>query len=159
LSLAETSAHKTRTGSAAVIWQVVAVLVVLPSLGRGSAACGVAAGSGTIGSVHRASCACGFQVEVTVGGAKRTHLERASFPFYCEQCGLIGPNTAEDPIVCPSCRSAKVRQYGAPPVSIIAGKTGPVLEWASFEAFATENFCPACKHMTLVFGRARRFFS
>lgn len=96
-----------------------------------------------MGSMHRASCTCGFHTDVTVGGAMSDFLENAPFPFYCERCGLVEANTAQRPIVCPTCGRTDIHQYGEPPVSAVRTNASPVLQNFSFEAFSTKNLCPA----------------
>jgi hypothetical protein len=39
-----------------------------------------------VGSVHEATCECGFRTDVTVGGGMADFTENAPFPFYCERC-------------------------------------------------------------------------
>jgi RNA polymerase subunit RPABC4/transcription elongation factor Spt4 len=75
----------------------------------------------------------------------------APFPFYCERCGLVCANTAKKPIVCPTCASKTVHQYGRPPISVIDPNAHVVLQDFAFTAYAKDNLCPACKNMTLVF--------
>ena len=41
------------------------------------------------------------------------------FPFYCKSCGLVLANTAKKPIVCPTCASNDIHQYGSPPISVV----------------------------------------
>lgn len=111
-----------------------------------------------MGSIHRASCGCGFETEVTVGGGMRDFREKAPFPFYCERCGLVSINAASEPRVCPTCRSAEVHQYRKPPVSEVDPAAYPVVQHFSFKANASGNLCPACKQMTLVFHWASLLF-
>ena len=73
------------------------------------------------------------------------------FPFYCKSCGLVLANTAKKPIVCPTCASNDIHQYGSPPISVVDPYAHPVLQTFSYKAYAKGNLCPACKHMTLVF--------
>jgi len=107
-----------------------------------------------MGSVHMASCECGFRTSVRVGGGMRSFQTNAPFPFYCKRCGLVGANTAMKPVVCPTCASSDIQQYGKPPISVIDPHAHAVLQNFSFEAFAEGNLCPACKKMTLVFDAA-----
>lgn len=88
-----------------------------------------------------------------------TFLKDSPFPFYCERCGLVEANTALNVPVCPSSGAHRSCSTAAPPVSVLHPNERPVLEgpW-SFGACATENLCPACKKMTLVFHEPSVFF-
>jgi hypothetical protein len=111
-----------------------------------------------MGSIHETSCECGFRADVTVGGGMSDFWTNAPFPFYCKRCGLIGANTAKKPIVCPTCASSDIHQYGKPPISVIDPSAHPVRQNSSFMAHANGNLCPACKKMTLVFDAAKLMF-
>lgn len=128
-----------------------------------------------MGSVHTATCECGFASDVTVGGGRRTFLEQSKFPFYCQRCGLVGVNVAKlsDKVVstaCPQCESDGATQYGVRPVSVhdmrwkprwfweIWKKDEPpppdsVLSWGGRGATEAGHRCPACRKMTLKFSR------
>ena len=49
-----------------------------------------------MGSFHKASCSCGFETSVVVGGNRETFMQESTFPFYCEKDGLISVNFRED---------------------------------------------------------------
>lgn len=72
---------------------------------------------------HQATCHCGFNTQITVGGTMSNFLEDSRFPFYCEHCGLVEVNTALTTAVCPNCGSAGIAQYGRPPVSVFHAST------------------------------------
>lgn len=110
-----------------------------------------------MGSVHKATCDCGFQVDIAVGGTMAGYRRHAAFPFHCGRCGLVGANTVPAVPRCPRCRSAEIQPYGRPPVSLDSG-AGTVLGWGAFSARATGNLCPNCQKMTLVFHRAHIMF-
>jgi hypothetical protein len=111
-----------------------------------------------MGSIHEASCECGFRADITVGGGMSDFTTNSPFPFYCRRCGLISANTANPPIVCPTCSSIDIHQYGKPPISLVDPKAHAVLQDFAFEAYANGNLCPACKKMTLVFDVASVMF-
>jgi Zn finger protein HypA/HybF involved in hydrogenase expression len=102
-------------------------------------------------AMHKATCECGYLTEITVGGNMSTQLQDSRFPFYCKHCGLVEVNTALTSPVCPNCGTADIAQYGRPPVSVVHSHKYPVLQNSSFEAGATENLCPRCQEMTLIF--------
>lgn len=105
-----------------------------------------------MGSIHKASCVCGYEIDVTVGGDMSSYLENEPFPYYCKSCGLVEANTALKNPVCPSCKSTDIHQYGRPPISSIPQtKNWPALQNFNFSADREGNLCPACKAMTLVF--------
>ncbi len=73
-----------------------------------------------MGTAHTAHCICGFKTELTVGGTSRAH--NATFPFYCDTCGLVSVNTdmvdQGELAKCPVCDGTDVHQYGKAPASI-----------------------------------------
>ena len=119
-----------------------------------------------MGSIHEASCECGFQKEVTVGGGRHSFRDKSSFPFYCTHCGMVNVNVAQlaDGITetsCPTCGAAGAVQYGVPPVSMHdtrpklvnfrVRKKQAALQWWKREASESGHLCPACHKMTLKF--------
>jgi predicted Zn-ribbon and HTH transcriptional regulator len=106
-----------------------------------------------MGSIHEVSCDCGYHGEVTVGGGRSDFRTNAPFPYYCKRCGLVEANTAKNPVVCPTCSSEDIHQYGKPPVSTEIPGVYAAFEHFSLKAYEKGNLCPACKKMTLVFDR------
>lgn len=118
-----------------------------------------------MGSIHEASCECGFKTDVTVGGGR--YGSKSYFPFYCPTCGLVEVNTTplkrdSSLATCPHCNTAGIVQYGAPPVSLYDMRPGKAwqfwrekpqaaLQWGSREAAENGHLCPACQKMTLTF--------
>lgn len=104
-----------------------------------------------MGSIKNASCPCGFQKSVVVGGSMARFREESYFPYYCATCGLVDVNIAkEDLIACPECQSQSITQYGKPPIS------GELQERGNFNCYNYKapykgNLCPECKQMTLDF--------
>lgn len=89
-----------------------------------------------MGSAHRAHCGCGFETEVTVGGTRASFLEQASFPFYCDRCGIVEVNIANlkpgDAPYCPECSNPEVHQYGKHPASVPVSPPPPPSFGSSF---------------------------
>ena len=128
-----------------------------------------------MGSVYRAFCGCGFSAQVTVGGTRQHFLEDSSFPFFCQDCGLVGVNIAElddktSSTVCPCCGARACTQYGVPPVSLYDLRRKPwwrrlgsnkmqaptdqaKIAWGRREATLKGHVCPACREMSLEFSR------
>lgn len=128
-----------------------------------------------MGSVHTASCECGFTADVTIGGDRMTFLQESYYPFYCQSCGLVEVNVAPlardcTETVCPHCHAAGATQYGVPPVSLHDMRRTPdkakgrfwkkqkpqtrpqaALQCWSREASESGHLCPACHKMTLKF--------
>lgn len=111
-----------------------------------------------MGGIHDAHCECGFRTEVEVGGGQMDFQTNSPFPFYCTYCGLVSVNTARRPYACSGCGASEVTAYGNPPISTVPEKGMPVLMSFSYEAYAKDNLCPACKKMTLVFDHAKLMF-
>ena len=61
-----------------------------------------------MGLLIQAKCSCGFTQNVSVGGGMATYREKATFPFYCANCGLVGVNIAKGRTISPTCDSVEV---------------------------------------------------
>lgn len=127
-------------------------------------------------SVHQASCPCGYNEIITIGGTRAGRHELTTFPYYCQQCGLVSANIADvvglkistnfrekwgdffELPSCPECGNKNIDQYGVPPASSAPSVDElVVLQVFHFKAYRTGNLCPACKQMTLVFMSAHIF--
>lgn len=110
-----------------------------------------------MGSKHTASCECGFSTEVSVGGSRSSFTTHSYFPFLCKQCGIVSVNVAKENIVCPTCQSEDVEQYGVEGASDLKLKQSnpyPRLQNYDREAFQNGHKCPQCKKFTLTFSTA-----
>ena len=125
-----------------------------------------------MGAEHKATCKCGFEKTIHVGGMMSGIQEDSRFPFYCQRCGLVEANIAKfrgksiaEPLsikqdeaqstpTCPHCGNAHIDQYGKPPASVPTKKQTKTLQAWGFHANGEGNLCPACKNMTLVFHHA-----
>jgi len=129
-----------------------------------------------MGSVHNASCPCGYTDEVTIGGGRLNFHEESAFPFYCSDCGLVEVNVAKlsyhcTEATCPGCGKENITRYGIPPVSLHDLRPPPAkkfwqfwkkkwtrshraaLQWGPLEATESDHLCPSCNNMTLNFDR------
>ena len=123
-------------------------------------------------SVHKAICPCGYNVNIGVGGTMSNYRDYSTFPFYCQQCGLVSANIAawigqkipaasstglgKDSNLpnCPKCGNKNIDQYGVPPASTPPGESRVAMQAWNFKTYTNGNLCPACKQMTLVFRSA-----
>jgi len=115
-----------------------------------------------MGSLHKASCDCGFETEVDVGGSRQSFATNSTFPHYCESCGVVDVNVKLDKISCPKCHSENIHQYGSEKASdlkLIQTNTYPILQNFNRKAFQNGNLCPKCKNFTLVFHSSRVRYS
>ncbi len=103
-------------------------------------------------TTFRVQCDCGFRRLASVGGTRENYLVESYFPFYCETCGLVDVNVRAKEIFCPDCNSKNVKQYGKPPISLEGENSSAVRDF-EYSAPHKGNLCPACKKMTLEFGR------
>jgi hypothetical protein len=71
-----------------------------------------------MGSIHGTRCKCGRESSVTIGGGMRDFKQDSRFPFYCKNCGLVSVNVQDKNLICPSCESSEIHEYGKPPISI-----------------------------------------
>ena len=109
-----------------------------------------------MGSIHTASCKCGYEKEVTIGGSMSDFNTVSYFPHYCQNCGLIEVNIAigrRGKRACPICKNPKIQEYGHGKVSTLIKRGELALQWWEYKANEHGNLCPACKKMTLVFDR------
>ena len=111
-------------------------------------------------SVYVAECECGFKRSVSVGGTRATFRTICDFPFFCEKCGLVSVNTCDVNIVCPSCKSTQVTQYGRDPVSLTWNEEhfSSGIQAFTYRAPRDGNLCPACKKHSLVFSGPTAIF-
>lgn len=128
-----------------------------------------------MGSIHKASCKCGFEASVRVGGTRSSFLESSYFPFFCENCGLVSINIAPlkdgcSRVKCPECKKLKAYQYGKVPASRLSSnflakwflwlwrpasepKVSIAFEWGNRKAAEHGNICPSCRQYSLTFQR------
>ena len=104
-----------------------------------------------MGSVKKVVCPCGFQSAVKVGGGMRNFRENSTFPFYCENCGLVEVNVTKEELNCPNCNSLDVKQYGIPPISEVLTSNRGFISWGGYQADSKGHKCPACKNKTMEF--------
>jgi RNA polymerase subunit RPABC4/transcription elongation factor Spt4 len=103
-----------------------------------------------MGRIQAAKCRCGYRTSVTTGGSMREFRQRSYFPFYCKDCGIVDVNIQEKDLVCPSCKSSDIKEYGKPPISIESTEF-PYVQCFNYGAPQEGNLCPKCKEMTLEF--------
>lgn len=111
-----------------------------------------------MGSIHKFSCKCGFEEDVTIGGGMRNFNQQSFFPHYCENCGLVEVNIAKDPgyqPACPKCMNPNIPEYGShelqDPVNTDSdGTNHSVRLWGDYGMQEKGNLCPVCKHFTLL---------
>lgn len=105
--------------------------------------------------------------------------EHSTFPFWCDQCGLVSVNIATRPLTCPGCSSHEVVPYGhvthreplqrtrwerwfgtKRKLTRTTFEVSPVTEregdWevaSHFDRGLTKRWhrCPACREMTMEF--------
>lgn len=110
-----------------------------------------------MGDSRRAICKCGFSQSVRVGGNQTTFHEDSSFPFLCDQCGIVDINIAKVERICPFCASPQIVQYGLAPASL-SWEGFPHLQWGECKAHSEGNLCPQCRQYSLIFKSPDFFF-
>jgi hypothetical protein len=109
-----------------------------------------------VGSTHRATCICGYETVVTVGGGRATFREVSYFPHYCRDCGLVEANIADasGPVAtCPKCKRRDASAYGSTEVSMPTTNAQVAFTWGDYQVMERGNLCPECWCMTLIFHR------
>jgi RNA polymerase subunit RPABC4/transcription elongation factor Spt4 len=101
-------------------------------------------------SEYIANCECGFRKKFKVGGQMSTFKKFSECPFYCQSCGLVSVNVANEDLSCPICSSNTVIQYGDGKVSTPT-KFNQSLQWGNFHCGVKEHKCPSCHEFKMKF--------
>lgn len=119
-----------------------------------------------MGSEVIATCQCGVNASILIGGGMETHETICYFPCLCERChAVVQVNLLDKRKRCPQCKTTKVIPYDDPRLSMNLVKTpksslftGAVGEWNAKEILGRDlslpekNYrCPQCGQMTLCF--------
>jgi hypothetical protein len=110
-----------------------------------------------MGSIHKVSCKCGFEEDVTIGGGMKIFNQYSLFPHYCKNCGLVQVNIAENPgyqPACPKCMNPNIPEYGShelqdPGTTDSDGANQSVRLWGDYGMQGKGNLCPVCKDFSL----------
>jgi predicted Zn-ribbon and HTH transcriptional regulator len=108
-----------------------------------------------------ASCTCGFNQQVRVGGTRASFQTHSYFPYLCEKCGVVDVNVAAPNLVCPKCKSDQIDQYGQGKVSDPSlNKSNPYPRLQDFDRKALQDGhkCPKCGTFNLSFSAARMHY-
>lgn len=100
-------------------------------------------------NIYKASCNCGFKRSVRTGGTRETFQTVSYFPFYCKKCGFTVVNIAIPHDLCPDCKSAEIKPYGNPSISL-DNKFQSISSYL-YSAPKEGNLCPKCGKFSLVF--------
>lgn len=119
-----------------------------------------------MGSQVHATCHCGVDATIRVGGGMESFDTTCYFPCLCERCrAVVQVNLLAKPERCPKCKSTKVTPYDDPSLtegridrSTLGHFSGVVGEWNAHEKLGRklclpeETYrCPQCSQMTLRF--------
>ena len=114
-----------------------------------------------MGSIIRAECRCGVDVQTAVGGGMMNFRTTCYFPCYCESCrSLQEVNILLAALRCPSCAHSPVVPYDDPALLVLPGQN-IIEKWSvarpngSKGAILTDGHyrCPRCGEGTLKFRR------
>jgi len=111
-----------------------------------------------MGSEVIATCQCGLNTSIMIGGGMFNFMTKCYFPCICERCHAVVPvNLLAKRKRCPQCRTTKVIPYDNPTLSDSQGQC-IVANWDMEEELGRElkltdaNYrCPKCGQMTLHF--------
>jgi len=111
-----------------------------------------------MGSEVRATCECGLDTRILIGGGMENFISTCYFPCLCEACHDIVPvNLIAKRKRCPKCRGTKLIPYDDLRLSGLPGER-TVAEWNVREQLGGElrltdgsYKCPKCHELTLRF--------
>lgn len=111
-----------------------------------------------MGSQVTATCQCGVDASIMIGGGMGNFMTTCYFPCLCEHCRtVVQVNLLAKQKRCPQCKTTKVTPYDDPTLSECAGER-TVASWYIEEQLGRElklmdgNYrCPQCGCMTLRF--------
>ncbi len=71
-----------------------------------------------MGSEVIATCQCGVNTSIRIGGGMYNHMTTCYFPCLCEQCHtVVQVNLLSEPMQCPQCNAGAVIPYDDPTLS------------------------------------------
>jgi len=111
-----------------------------------------------MGSQVTATCQCGMDTSIMIGGGMRNFMTTCYFPCLCEHCRtVVQVNLLAKQKRCPQCKTTNVIPYDDPTLSESAGGR-TVASWNIQEQLGRKlnltdgNYrCPQCDQMTLRF--------
>jgi hypothetical protein len=114
-----------------------------------------------MGATVTATCSCGVELTIPIGGGMQTFTHLCSFPCLCPRCKIITTvNLLDARHRCPKCRSTKLIPYDDPSLSDGTGSQ-VIASWNMAEQLGRElvltdshYHCPQCGQMTLRFRSA-----
>jgi hypothetical protein len=119
----------------------------------------------SMGSEVIATCQCGLNTNIMLGGGMNNHLTINYFPCLCDRChAVVQVNILGKSMQCPQCKTASVIPYDDPTLSVCRekppiAKWEQLLRWLGIRKERPEqwkltdgNFkCPQCGKMSLHF--------
>lgn len=111
-----------------------------------------------MGSMINASCECGYEKNMSLGGGMMNFNTRCNFPFYCEGCNILfEDNIFNEKIICPNCHKGDIYSYDtAKACGSVGEKT--VFDWnvgneIGRKLLLTDGdyICPSCHKFSLRF--------
>jgi Zn finger protein HypA/HybF involved in hydrogenase expression len=111
-----------------------------------------------MGTSVTATCPCGKNTEIMIGGGMNNFTKTCYFPCFCGNChAVVQANLLDEQIKCPHCKTNKIIPYDDPK---LAGKAGKniVESWNVEKQLGRKLIltdgkyrCPHCDQITLRF--------
>ncbi|NRB58315.1 MAG: hypothetical protein HRU50_00065 [Winogradskyella sp.] len=104
-----------------------------------------------MGSVIKATCGCGYEKDITVGGGRLNFKTTQYFPHYCKTCQeVVSGNLLKEEKLCASCETKDKIPYNNKDLIL---KKGNGIVFKSFENIITDGLykCPCTKCDNLKF--------
>ncbi len=109
-----------------------------------------------MGSIIHASCQCGYEKTMFLGGGMANFTTYCGFPCFCEKCRLLFDANLFVRVRCPECGQAAAIPYDDSRICLRRGDI--VFSWNVSDQFDREliltdgdYLCPKCEGYTLTF--------
>jgi hypothetical protein len=110
-----------------------------------------------MGSIVKALCGCGYEMEMYPGGGMRNFTTHCNFPFFCPHCAIMFEgNLFNKRIACPKCKAINGIPYDSNRICSRRGRR--VYEWGFGDDTGRrpdltdgDYLCPVCGRFTMTF--------
>ena len=113
-----------------------------------------------MGTKVKATCNCGVNTDILIGGGMRSYKYKSLFPCLCDNCEeVVEVNLLSGNLRCPKCGNENIIAYDYDRVIGVKGDQ-EIINWNVSSKLGRELIltnglyvCPKCKNLTLEFRR------